>query len=166
MKVCTQNGLHPVFFESGLEGLFTPELLPRLGYCEYACTLCGEVCPTGAIKKLAVKEKKQVSIGLGQFVKDRCLPYAQGINCLVCEEHCPTPAKAIKFRDVEAFVPRTGETITIKEPYVIAERCVGCGICEHVCPLEGLPGIRVYPYAQQKQLSVLEQPSQSPSLGY
>ena len=42
-----------------MEGMYTPLLIPRLGYCEYNCTLCGQVCPTGAIPDLPVAEKKR-----------------------------------------------------------------------------------------------------------
>ena len=28
--------------------------MARVGYCEYNCTLCGQVCPTGAIRRLAL----------------------------------------------------------------------------------------------------------------
>ncbi|OQX84532.1 MAG: hypothetical protein B6D63_04295, partial [Candidatus Latescibacteria bacterium 4484_7] len=47
MKVCLTNGLQPTLTEAGLEGLWTPILVPRLGYCEYNCNLCSQVCPTG-----------------------------------------------------------------------------------------------------------------------
>ncbi|HEY5960665.1 MAG TPA: 4Fe-4S binding protein, partial [Polyangiaceae bacterium] len=47
MKVCPNNALHPAFFEAGIEGLWTPILIPRIGYCEHSCVLCGQVCPTG-----------------------------------------------------------------------------------------------------------------------
>ena len=54
MKVCITNGLQPTLLEAGLEGIWSPILIPRIGYCEYRCTLCGQVCPTGAIKRLPV----------------------------------------------------------------------------------------------------------------
>ena len=57
MKVCPNNALHPAFFEAGIEGLWTPILIARIGYCEYSCVLCGQVCPTGAIQKITEKEK-------------------------------------------------------------------------------------------------------------
>ena len=34
MKVCPTNGLQPVLWEAGLEGLYTSRLVPRLGYCD------------------------------------------------------------------------------------------------------------------------------------
>ena len=62
MKVCPNNALHPAFFEAGIEGLWTPILIARIGYCEHSCVLCGQVCPTGAIQKITEKEK----LGIGQ----------------------------------------------------------------------------------------------------
>ncbi|MFA6033643.1 MAG: 4Fe-4S binding protein, partial [Myxococcota bacterium] len=41
MKVCPTGGLQPAFMEAGLEGLWTPRLVPVVGACEY-CTLCGQ----------------------------------------------------------------------------------------------------------------------------
>ena len=32
MKVCKTNGLHPTLLEGGIEGLWTPKLIPRIGY--------------------------------------------------------------------------------------------------------------------------------------
>ncbi|MBA3003695.1 MAG: 4Fe-4S binding protein [Desulfurivibrio sp.] len=136
MKVCIGNGLQPAFLQSGLEGMFSPILKARTGYCEYNCTLCGQVCPSGAITKLSAPEKKKVKIGNVVFDKNRCLPYAKGIPCIVCEEHCPTPDKAIKFREVVVENSR-GEKVTVKQPYLIDGLCVGCGICETKCPLPG-----------------------------
>jgi NAD-dependent dihydropyrimidine dehydrogenase PreA subunit len=49
--------LLPTFLEAGFEWIRSPMLVPRIGYCEYRCTLCGQVCPTGAIKRLPLEEK-------------------------------------------------------------------------------------------------------------
>jgi len=57
MKVCPTNAIQPALFESGLEGLWTPMLKMRVGYCEYSCVLCSQVCPTGAIWKITEAEK-------------------------------------------------------------------------------------------------------------
>lgn len=136
MKVCIGNALHAAWLEGGFEGVFTPRLAGRIGYCEYNCTLCGQVCPTGAISKLSVSEKHATIIGRAFFDKNRCLPYAKGIPCIVCEEHCPTPDKAIKFRESPVMNSR-GELVVVRQPYVIDELCIGCGICENKCPLSG-----------------------------
>ena len=141
LKVCIGGVLHPAFLQAGPAGLWTPLVVPRLGYCEYNCTLCGQVCPTGAIKRLGLEEKRRTVIGLAVFDKDRCLPFARGSECLVCEEHCPTPEKAIVFEEKEVHF--AGETRRLKIPRVVENLCIGCGICETRCPLEGAGAIRV-----------------------
>jgi MauM/NapG family ferredoxin protein len=142
MKVCIGGALHPAFSQAGAVGLWTPLVIPRIGYCEYNCTLCGQVCPTGAIRRLALPEKQKAVIGLAVFDKDRCLPWAKAEECLVCEEHCPTGEKAIVFEEREV-TGKDGKTRRIKLPKVIKKRCVGCGICETRCPLEGRSAIVV-----------------------
>jgi len=138
IKVCTTNGLQPTTLEAGLEGVWTPILVPAVrSYCEYNCTLCGQVCPTGAIRKLTPEEKKEWRIGTAWFDRSRCLPHALNEPCIVCEEHCPTPTKAIKFRVRDRF----GDVI--KQPYVDINLCVGCGNCVSACPLPDAPGIIV-----------------------
>jgi len=142
MKVCIKNAIHPTLMEAGLEGVWTPYLKMQLGYCEYNCTLCGQVCPTGAIEQLTMQQKHETVIGLAMFDKNRCIPYSLGRNCIVCEEVCPTPEKAIYFEEVEV-TDKDGKTSTIKQPKVDPHLCVGCGICEYVCPLVDKPGVYV-----------------------
>ena len=142
MRVCTVNGLQPAFLQAGFSGLFSPVLEPRLGYCEYNCTLCGQVCPTGAVKRLSADEKKKVKIGLAEFDRSRCIPWKGESDCIVCEEHCPTPEKAIKLRE-EKVLLESGEERVLKRPHVDEKLCIGCGICENKCPLSGYPGIKV-----------------------
>jgi len=142
MRVCIANGLQPSLFEAGLAGLFSPVLVPRVGYCEYNCTLCGQVCPTGAIKRLDPDEKKKVKLGLAEVDRSHCLPWKGDSDCIVCEEHCPTADKAIKLR-TENVVTMSGEVREFKRPYVDERLCVGCGICETKCPLTDRAAIAV-----------------------
>jgi MauM/NapG family ferredoxin protein len=142
MKVCITNGLQPTLLEAGLEGIWSPMLVPRIGYCEYRCTLCGQVCPTGAIKRLKLEEKAKVKIGLAMIDKGRCLPWAHGRPCIVCEEVCPTPKKAIWFEEAKVR-DRSGKIVTMMQPRVDIELCIGCGICETKCPVLGRPAISV-----------------------
>ncbi len=142
MKICPTGGLQPTLTEAGLEGLWTPRLVPRIGYCDYECNACGHICPTAAIAPLPLEEKKNVRLGLAAFDVSRCLPYAYGRNCMVCEEHCPVPDKAIYFLEV-SVTQRDGAQRTILEPHVDPDKCIGCGICEHVCPFKDKPAIRV-----------------------
>ena len=142
MKVCPTNALHPTGLEAGIEGLWTPMLVPRIGYCEYNCNLCGQVCPTGAIEALPIEEKQQVKLGLATFDRSRCLPYAYNRECLVCEEHCPVPKKAIFFIEKEVKL-RDGTTRVVKQPQVDPDLCIGCGNCESVCVFVDIPAVRV-----------------------
>lgn len=142
MRVCIANGLQPALFEAGIEGLWSPVLVPRIGYCEYNCTLCGQVCPTGAITRLALAQKRRVRIGLADIDRSLCLPWKGEAECIVCEEHCPTPEKAIVMRQEPVAGPAGGGRL-FKRPYVVERLCIGCGICETKCPLGGRPAVVV-----------------------
>jgi polyferredoxin/Pyruvate/2-oxoacid:ferredoxin oxidoreductase delta subunit len=142
MKVCITNGLQPAFLEAGLEGIWSPVLVPRIGYCEYRCTLCGQVCPTGAIERLHLEKKARIRIGLAMIDKGRCLPWTHSRPCIVCEEVCPTPKKAIWLEEARVR-DRQGKIVTVKQPHVDLELCIGCGICEAKCPVAGKPAIYV-----------------------
>ena len=134
MKICPTNAIQPVLARAGAAGMWTPYLDMQLGYCEYECTLCEQVCPTNAIRRLSVEEKQKVKIGLAHFDRNRCLPYAYARSCIVCEEHCPTPKKAIWFEEAEVVNAR-GEHLVVKQPRVDADLCIGCGICQNKCPV-------------------------------
>ena len=152
MKVCLKSALYPAAYQAGIEGFYTPLLIPRLGYCEYNCTLCGQVCPTGAIPALPKASKQREVIGKAVFDKNHCIPFARKTDCIVCEEHCPIPEKAIRSREV-TVIGADGLTRTIKEPYLVEEICNGCGICENVCPLESKTGIEVFAVKNRTPIS-------------
>ena len=142
MKVCITQGLQPLGPDAGIERMFTPVLVPRLGYCEFNCVLCSSVCPTHAILPLPRIEKQAAVMGKAFFDKNRCLPWAEKKECIVCEEHCPVHNKAIRFDEIRVENPG-GKPKVVKHPYVVTERCIGCGICEHVCPVPGEAAVRV-----------------------
>jgi MauM/NapG family ferredoxin protein len=139
MKVCPTNGLQPVMLQAGFESIWTPHLVPEIGYCEYQCTLCGHVCPTGAIPKITKDKKMKTKLGTAKVERSKCLAWEHKLECLVCEEHCPIPEKAIKV------VEETFEGKTIKKPVVDPNLCVGCGICQTKCPVRPVRAIRVTP---------------------
>ena len=135
--------------ESGLEGLWTPILINKLGYCEHHCTLCGQACPTGAIREISVQEKvgeppfeRPIKLGTAFYDHGRCLPWAMHTECIVCEEMGPTSPKAIWYKKVR-ITGRDGEMTELKQPYVEPQLCIGCGICENKCPVEDMAAIRV-----------------------
>jgi formate hydrogenlyase subunit 6/NADH:ubiquinone oxidoreductase subunit I len=155
MKVCPNNSLHPTLDQAGLEGLWTPTLVPRIGYCEPSCVLCSEVCPTGAIWQITPKEKgwvvgvgeqsggvQPIRLGAAFYDRGRCLPWAAATECIVCEEWCPVSPKAIYVEEAEV-IDSTGNVKKLKQPRVDLSRCVGCGACEYACPLQERPAVYV-----------------------
>ncbi len=148
MRVCPNNALHPTFMESGLEGLWSPIMIAKIGYCEPTCTLCGQVCPTGAILELTQMAKvgdentQPNRIGTAFIDRGRCLPWAMAKPCIVCEEWCPTSPKSIYLLDaVES--DSQGNEVKVKKPHVDPDRCTGCGACEFACPVQDKRAIYV-----------------------
>ncbi len=151
-SVCPTNVIQPAgLAEAGLEGLWTPVLNMRLGFCQLDCVLCGHVCPTGAIAPLSVARKRglgehaaagPVRIGTAFVAPGRCLPWAMETPCVVCQEVCPTSPKAIGTYD-ERIRRWDGGVVVVNKPYVRPELCIGCGICEYSCPVVGGPAIYV-----------------------
>ncbi|MFH1227947.1 MAG: 4Fe-4S binding protein [Planctomycetota bacterium] len=135
MKVCPTNGLQPLLVESGLYDLWTPTLVPRIGQCSYYCNACGQACPTGAIKALQLEDKQECRIGLAYFDTNRCIPYVHKQTCMTCQEFCPVPDKAIEYDEKDG----------IYYPRIVKDKCIGCGMCEKVCPVAGMAAIRVLP---------------------
>jgi polyferredoxin len=150
MQACPTNAIQPAVFQAGLDGLWTPVIVPVNGYCEYECNRCTQVCPTHAIAGLTLEDKKQFKIGTAVINRSACYTYADGYNCAVCEEHCPVPDKAIKFREVEVNNFR-GKLKKVKQIYVVPDLCIGCGICENVCPRSDAPAIVVGAEEEQRE---------------
>ena len=92
------------------------------GYCDYNCTVCGEVCPSSAIQPLALSAKQQLLIGKAVYHKEQCLFVQEGVECSNCVLHCPVDAVRLVEQD------------GMKLPKVSHGKCIGCGSCEYHCP--------------------------------
>jgi len=126
-KVCPNEALHMSTFEAGIESLWSPLLIPRIGPCDWNCNACGQVCPTQAIPSLSIEEKRKAVIGTAVVNADTC------IRCLFCIRDCP-----VKGAIVKGEVPGKKGTYPIVNP----DLCIGCGICEYICPVKGESAIR------------------------
>ena len=221
MRICPTNIIQPAGPELGVEALWTPTLNFRIGTsgCQTNCVACGNICPTAAIRPITLDEKAgqnafaargPIRLGTAFVDQGRCLPWAMGTPCIVCQENCPVSPKAIYIREVfepvrdplppvasadelsldfgqplfkpgrystgdfycragagepRRIVDNTASGITIgstrpwdappkpgqpaeilirlQRPCVDPALCIGCGICEHECPVTGLRAIRV-----------------------
>jgi MauM/NapG family ferredoxin protein len=105
----------------------TPYIVARDMPC-YVCMLCPPVCPTGALDR-DLTRLEEVRMGVAVIDESKCFAY-NGIICRSCFERCPVYREAITLR---------GEHYPVVQP----EACIGCGICENVCPMEE-PAITVH----------------------
>jgi len=152
---CPTNVIGSDLGTTGVEGLFTPVLNMRRGWCEPSCTRCGEVCPTEALTPLLPEVKQavggpaEVRIGTAFLDRGRCLPWGMATPCIVCEEMCPTSPKAIWLQTVD--VRRgDGALVTVQQPHIDPELCTGCGLCENRCPVGEEAAIRVFSVGESR----------------
>ncbi len=152
ISACPTSVLQPSLIEYGWSGMMQPHMDYSTNYCNFECTLCTDVCPTGAILTLTAEAKKTTQLGQVHLILENCVVYAENTACGSCSEHCPTQAVTM--------VPyRLGLTL----PEIKPEICVGCGACEYACPVRPFKAIyvdghQVHQVAQKPETEVLEQP--------
>lgn len=100
----------------------TPRVQPRKMPC-YLCMKCPPVCPTGALDP-TVKEMARAGMGQAYILKDRCHNYTDGTICMTCYDRCPLRGTAVVLAG--GLVP------------AMTAACVGCGICDYVCPVQAV----------------------------
>jgi len=72
---------------------------------------------------------------MAQIDRSRCIGWAEGRLCLLCQEQCPLQAI---------------DSDEQNRPSVVTERCAGCGACENGCPLEDA-AITVKPQSSRRR---------------
>lgn len=137
---CPSHVLKPAFMEYGPGGIMQPTVYFEKGFCNFDCTVCGDVCPNGAILPLTKEQKHLTQMGKVVFIKENCIVHRDGTSCGACSEHCPTQALSmIPYRD--------GLTI----PHVDTDICVGCGGCEYICPVRPFRAVYIEGNAVQQE---------------
>lgn len=154
VTICPTSVLQPSFLEYGFTGMAQPHMDYSVEYCNYECTKCGEVCPTGAILPLTIEDKKLEQSGQVNFIREKCIVYTDNTSCGACSEHCPT--QAVKM------VPYL-QGLTIPETDI--DICIGCGACEFACPVKPNPSIfvdghEVHQVAKAPRIEELEKETQ------
>ncbi len=152
MRTCPTHALQPAVAEAGLEGFGSPVFVMRLGFCDYSCNACGQICPVQAIPPLSLEEKRTQVVGLAFLDQNRCIPWSQHKPCVVCLEMCPLADKAVKAEVTQVTGP-DGNPVTLQFPHVVRDLCIGCGICEYQCPVSGEAAIRVFSPQANTQFS-------------
>lgn len=137
LRACPNNALQPCSFDFQGQRLWTPQLVPDWSGCEPSCNNCGFVCPTKAIRALPLPEKRACRIGLAVVNCETCLPHALREDCRLCFDECHKAGyDAIEFMRIGTKVDEFGEPVEdsgFLAPVVLAEKCVGCGLCQTRC---------------------------------
>jgi NAD-dependent dihydropyrimidine dehydrogenase PreA subunit len=87
-------------------------------------------------------QKQKTPIGKAYIDPRICIPWSGRGECIVCEEMCPLPEKAIVLEETTSQ-DESGEVRILQAPVVLHDRCIGCGLCENKCPVNGEAAIRV-----------------------
>ncbi len=130
---CPNDVLRP---SMDITNLMQPVMSFEKGYCRPECTRCSEVCPAGAIKLIDKEEKSGIQIGHAVVYPDFCLSALGENECGNCARHCPVGAIKMVPSDPE-------DDLSPSVPAVIENACIGCGACEHLCPVRPLSAIHV-----------------------
>ena len=124
IKACPTSIIRPSFDPSDIMGLFTPHIAFDTSYCLRDCTLCGDVCPSTAIKRFTQPDKQKLFIGVARIQRDGCL-LAEHKECDLCRRYCEYDAVEIRSPNGDLNVL----------PVILTDRCVGCRACKVVCPV-------------------------------
>lgn len=132
------------------------------------CIVCQENCPVSP-KAIITRERfetvpaagelvvatvngRQIRLRGAPLIPDRfaggdyfCRPKGldPGVKQRIIENGRDILRLAAPFRSSPPPGSRLRILIRLQQPYVLPDRCIGCGVCEHECPVSGKRAIRV-----------------------
>lgn len=165
VQVCPIEAIELADLNEGLSN-GTPYIVARDQACDFSCdaTQCILACPTGALSHL-IDKKEQVKMGVANLARpDACLARqgkgwkgsargdafdgvlrwtevdrwkAQPVKshdyaldlCDICVQTCPIDGAI-------ALEPLSSDPADKRRTPVVKTSCVGCGVCEMMCPAE------------------------------
>jgi ferredoxin-type protein NapG len=97
----------------------TPKVFQRKSPC-FLCMRCSEICPTDALRDVPMERS---GMGVAWLDTQKCVDYQEqsAVMCWTCYERCPMKGTAIVLDN--GYIP------------LVTDKCVGCGVCEYVCPI-------------------------------
>lgn len=122
-EACPQHVIAPSHIENGIMQMRTPTMKFSDNWCDFCSEanggspLCAKTCPTGAISLQDDAKPETTIIGKAVINQDWCLAYRL-TGCKFCYDACPYDALGLDDKG---------------RPFVVADRCNGCGACESVC---------------------------------
>lgn len=165
VQVCPVDAIRLGDLNEGI-GNGVPHIVARAQACDFSCdaTQCVLACPTGALSHL-IDRKEQSRMGVARLAApDACLarkgqgfkglargeafkgrlryseidrwkpqrvaahPYDLQV-CDLCVRQCPV-------KDAIELAPLSADPKDTRRTPVVKDACVGCGVCEMICPAE------------------------------
>jgi ferredoxin len=168
IRECEGHVLVPSVTQYGLEGFMQPVVDYSRGSCVYTCNHCSNVCPAGALLPLSLEAKQLTRIGTASTDYGAC------VGCGICASNCPAhaiqmmtvvfpadhakpnPAGSAWYGASRPVVRSVPVDHSRKVASVNLFSCIGCGVCQNVCPLPDGPAITVSGVVEQ----ILVKPSE------
>ena len=116
-EVCPYRSIVPLDARDGVNA-GTPLIRAEEVPC-YLCMECVAVCPTGALQRIELAETR---MGTAVIDPHTCVAWTEETLCRTCYSVCPLRDAAIHLTEFK--------------PHVDPDRCAGCGICAHACPVD------------------------------